>query len=371
MAPKKKEYSTDLRTLVIKHFLNGDSQREIAKKTLLSRETVRSMIKKYKSTKCIGNLFGRGRKRKTTATMDRLIQRKLKCNRRKSSRSVTAELQNHLGILISESTVQRRAHEIGLFGRVARKKPYVNKINRIKRLKYAKEMLTKPLGFWDNIVWSDESKFNLFGSDGKIMVWRTRNEEFGPKCTIPTVTYGGGSVMVWGCFTKKGVGKLYVLDHIMDALYYRQILEENLLASVNKLGFDNNFIFMHDNDPKHTSGLVKDWLKKNGIQVLQWPSSSSDLNPIEHLWDALENRMKKHHPKNKEELAMLLVNEWEKIELSVLKTLVSSVPNDINNTLASARFVSSISSTISRSLEYDESSQVNQPSSFDILDFFY
>jgi transposase len=74
MAPKKKEHSNDLRTLVIKHYLNGDSQREIAAKTLLSRTTVQSMIKKYKSTKCIGNRFGRGRKRGTTATTDRLIQ---------------------------------------------------------------------------------------------------------------------------------------------------------------------------------------------------------------------------------------------------------------------------------------------------------
>ena len=188
MAPKRKEHSDDLRTLVIKHFLNGDSQREIAKKTLLSRETVRSMIKKYKSTKCIENLFGRGRKRKrkTAATTDRLIQRKLKCDRRKSTCSIAAELETELGILISQSTVQRRAHEIGLFGRVARKKPYVNKINRVKRPRYAKEMLEKPLGFWETVVWSDESKFNVFGSDGKVMVWRTPKEEFDPKCTIPT-----------------------------------------------------------------------------------------------------------------------------------------------------------------------------------------
>ena len=89
MAPKKKEHSNDLRTLVIKHYLNGDSQREIGKKVMLSRETVRSMINKYKNTKCIGNLFGRGRKRKTTATTDRLIQRKLKVDRRKSAGTVT------------------------------------------------------------------------------------------------------------------------------------------------------------------------------------------------------------------------------------------------------------------------------------------
>ena len=162
MVPKKKEHSNYLRTLVINHYLNGDSQREIAKKMLSSRSTVQSMIKKYKNTKCVGNLFGRGRKPKTTSTTDRLIQRKLKLHRRKSARTITSELEKDRGILISESTVKRRAHEVRLFGRVARKKPYVNKTNRLKRLKYAKEMLRKPLCFWDSIVWSDELKFNPF-----------------------------------------------------------------------------------------------------------------------------------------------------------------------------------------------------------------
>ena len=160
-------------------------------------------MKKYKNTKCIGKLFGRGRKPKTTSTTDRLIQRKLKLDRRKSARTVTSEIEKDLGILNSESTVKHWAHEVELFGRVARKKPYVNRINRLKRLKYAKEMLRKPLDFWDTIVWSDESKFNLFGSDGRTMVQRSRDEEFDPKCTVPTVKHRGGSVMVWGSW---GIG---------------------------------------------------------------------------------------------------------------------------------------------------------------------
>jgi hypothetical protein len=53
---------------------------------------------------------------------DRLIQRKLKLDRRKSARTVTSGLEKELGILISESTIQRRAHEVGLFGRFPRKK---------------------------------------------------------------------------------------------------------------------------------------------------------------------------------------------------------------------------------------------------------
>ena len=50
------------------------------------------MIKEYKLTKCIGNIIGRGRKRKTTAQIDLTIQRKIKANRRISSTSIKAQL---------------------------------------------------------------------------------------------------------------------------------------------------------------------------------------------------------------------------------------------------------------------------------------
>ena len=82
---------------------------------------------------------------------------------------------------------------------------------------------------------------------------------------------------------------------------------------------------MHDNNPKHTSGLVKDWLKQKTIQTLPWPSFSPDLNPIENLWDELERRVKKHQPKNLQELEVQLTEEWNNIELSVFEKLVDSV----------------------------------------------
>ena len=84
MAPeKKKEYSNDLREVVIKHFLKGDCEREIACKVLIPHSSVNYMIKKYKSMKCIGNMIGRGRKRKTTIHTDRIVQRQIKTDRRK------------------------------------------------------------------------------------------------------------------------------------------------------------------------------------------------------------------------------------------------------------------------------------------------
>ena len=166
----KKENSGDLLELVIKHILNVDSELEIAEKVLIPRDSVHYIIDKYKSTKWIGNLKGRGQKQKRSTNINRILQRKVKTNRRKSVAFVKAKLENELKAIISESTIRRQLHEVGLYGRVARKKPYINKINRRKRLKYAENYREQLLSFWNKVLWSDESKFNLFEYDGKVMV---------------------------------------------------------------------------------------------------------------------------------------------------------------------------------------------------------
>ena len=141
-----------MRTLVIKHYQHGDSQREIGAKIFLPRKTVRYIIQKYKKTKCIENLFGCGVERKTTAITDRLIIRRFKVDRRKSASAVKGKIEKELGIALHIDTIRRRAHKGGLLGKVARKKPYVNMKSRRKRINYAKEMLQRPVGFWNTIV---------------------------------------------------------------------------------------------------------------------------------------------------------------------------------------------------------------------------
>ena len=96
--------------------------------------------------------MGRGRRRKTSTHTDHILQRKVKTNRRKSVGSVKAELESEIKVIISESTVRCQLHEVSLYGRVARKKPYVNKINRRKRLEYAKKYREKPLDFWNKVL---------------------------------------------------------------------------------------------------------------------------------------------------------------------------------------------------------------------------
>ena len=327
MAPKRKEHNNDLHSLAIKHFQDGDSQQEIVTKTLLPRETVLDIINEHKRTKCIGNLFDRGQKEKTTTTTDRTIQRILKKDRRTSPENVAAEIKKQLDISLSAQSVRNRAHEIGTFGRVARKKPYANKVNRSKHFKFAKEMLQKPLGFWQTVIWYDESKFELFSSKNRVMVWHTLKETFDPQWIIPTVKYVGDSVTVWGCLTHRGIGKLHIFDRTLDRFYYREILERNLLTFIANFGFSDGFIFMHDNDQKHTLALVKSWLVKQHTKTLLLALYFPDLNLAEHLWDQLERRLKKRQPKDKQELGNLLMGEWNKTEISVLEKLVDSVPS--------------------------------------------
>ena len=79
-----------------------------------------------------------------TAAVDRIIQRKIKLDRRKSAPTVKTEIEQELGVIVHANTIRNRLHEIGLYGHVARKKSCVNKINRGKRIACAKMMMEKP-----------------------------------------------------------------------------------------------------------------------------------------------------------------------------------------------------------------------------------
>lgn len=125
---------------------------------------------------------------------------------------------------------------------------------------------------WKKILWSDETKIELFGLNAKRYVWRKPNTAHHPENTIPTVKHGGGSIMLWGCFSASGPGKLVKIEGKMDAAKYREILEENLLKSARDLGLGRRFIFQQDNDPKHTAKATLEWLKNKKVNVLEWPS---------------------------------------------------------------------------------------------------
>lgn len=229
--------------------------------------------------------------------MDRNILRVSRQNPCLSAVDIKRQLSEEDGVTISESTVRRRLQAGGLHGRRPAKKPFISVKNRKARLEFAKKHLHWTRRQWENVLWSDESKFLMFGSDGVSYVRRPINTRYHRQYQMPTVKHGGGSVMVWGCFSAHGVGPLHRIEGIMDKNKYLNILETIMLPFARR-NCGRGFVFQQDNDPKHTSGVVQQWFQNRRVTVLEWPSQSPDLNPIEHLWDELGRRLKNRRAKN-------------------------------------------------------------------------
>ena len=99
---------------------------------------------------------------------------------------------------------------------------------------------------WQNVLWSDETKMELFGLNAKRYAWRKPNTAHHPKNTIPTVKHGGGRIMLWGCFSSTGTGARVRIEGEMERTKYRKILEENLLPPARKLKLGPKLPFQHD-----------------------------------------------------------------------------------------------------------------------------
>ncbi len=165
-----------------------------------------------------------------------------------SAASIAAEVEVVGRQPVSAQTIRRTLHQIGLHGCHPRGKPFLKMMHKKARKQFAEYKQTKDMDYWNYVLWSDETKINLFGSDGVKHVWRQSVEEYKDKCVLPTVKHGGGSVMVWGCMSAAGT---VFIEGTMNANMYSDILKQSIIPSLRRLG--HRAVFQHDNDPKHTS----------------------------------------------------------------------------------------------------------------------
>lgn len=326
---KRRELTIGERENIIKLHQSGHGYRKINKLLKYPTSTVQYVIKRWKSTRKLNNERRTGRPRLTTARVNRKILNILLKNRSVTATEIAALLKNEDGIIISAETVRRRIRESGFKSRIPRRKPWISLKNRQKRLKWAKDHVNWPISKWSNILFTDESKFNLFGNDGVRRVWRKPGEEYDEKCLRATVKHGGGCVMVWGSMSANGPGKLDFIDVKMDGEFYTHVLKKNLRDSVKISQLKRGWLFQQDLDPKHTSKCAKEYFRKNKIRCLEWVPQSPDLNPIEHLWQELERRVSNRKPASKTELKQILLSAWESIPSTFTKNLVDSMPRRV------------------------------------------
>lgn len=322
----RKRSSFNQRQLVVFHHAKGKTHREIADLLNMKRSTVGDIIRRFNNEDRIDLKCSNGRPKILTSKEEANIIRKIKINPRLSAPKLVTEVKETTNKDLSPETIRRVIRKHGFNGRIARKKPFVNATNRKRRIEFAKMWLSRDEGFWKDVIFADESKFNIFGSDGRVMVWRKPGTELNPKHLRATVKHGGGSVMVWGCMSAAGTGNLVFIDGIMTKFVYLNILRRNLRSSARKLGIIDTFSYYQDNDPKHKSNLVQSWLLGNCPNLMETPAQSPDCNPIEHLWEELDRRIRKRQISNEEDLKKALQEEWQNIPSETTKKLVESMP---------------------------------------------
>lgn len=237
-----------------------------------------------------------------------------------SLRKLSVEVEQKTGISISYQTIKNHFNSRNVFSYKVLKRPLLKKIHRESRLKAAKEWIMMDESLRKRIIFSDESKFNLFYSDGNVKVWRKPADGLNSKHSLKTVKHGGGSVMVWACFSYYGKGKLVFIDNTMTGASYVALLSKNLKSSARLMEL-YDYTFQQDNDPKHTSKISKEYFDKNGIDLLIWPSQSPDLNPIENLWALMKPLVAKLQPKNIKELKDAITKVWNDLDIELLKKL--------------------------------------------------
>ena len=136
------------------------------------------------------------------------------------------------GFSVTKWTISNEMLRNGLKSQRPKKTPLRLKRYGDTRLKFVRQQKWKENSFWERVLWTDETKIELFGHNYRNHVWRKDGEANSQKNTVTTVKFDGGSKMIWGCFSAKPVGNISIIDGKMYAQKYKQILPENLMSSV-------------------------------------------------------------------------------------------------------------------------------------------
>jgi transposase len=236
-------------------------------------------------------------------------------------------------VTVHPQTIRNMLHECNFKAKIKPDALPLTPIRKRKRLLFAKKYQHWTEDDWRRVIFSDETKINRLGSDGKQYTWVQGKRPLQDHNTNQKYKHGGGSPFLWGCITSHGQGFMCKIDGGLDAALYCEILGSDFLGTLNHYGLQrDNVVFQQDNDPKHTSKKATAWFEANNVELLDWPPYSPDLNPIENMWYYLKCQLCKYEtqPTSIHQLWERVQEVWERDDMKELsKKVIDTMPRRI------------------------------------------
>ena len=233
---------------------------------------------------------------------------------------------------VSDTTVRRRLIAVHLNCR----RPYIGQRitqrHRIARHNWAVLHRQWRNRQWQNIVFSDESRYCVDRADGRMRVWRRRGERFTNACVMERDSWGGPPVMLWGAISWGRRVQPVILENngrgrgrgVTAQRYIDEVLTP---VVVPVFAGQRQMVYQHDNARPHTALATQAFLAQHNITTMDWPALSPDLNPIEHLWDEIQ-RMINQRPApvvTQQQLRQAAVDTYNNVPRAFIRNLFLSM----------------------------------------------
>jgi hypothetical protein len=222
----------------------------------------------------------------------------------------------------------------GLISVKVRRVPKLTADQKRRRLEFCQER-AHDADWVKDWIWTDEKWFEVGGVQGNEHMWVEAtdpdpDERYVGKSAHPT------KVHVWGAISYTGRSSIHIHVGNIDSQVYIDCIEEALLPSLydpEYLALDKRkkYTFQYDGASCHSSRLTLEWLKAHlprNISALrkgEWPANSPDLNPIETLWNILQDAVIEKQAETPEELEKAVLDAWWAIPVETIQKLIDGV----------------------------------------------
>ena len=289
-----------------------------------SKSAIERLWAKFNQTGTVANRRRRPRRRVTTRRQDRYIVLSHLRDRRMTAASTARRTNGIHNRPVRNDTITDRLREAGVRARRPMKAPVLLRRHRAARLAWARRHLRFTRADWANVLFVDETKIKINGSDGRLRVYRRTGERANENCINETQQFGGGSILLWAGISMHTKTQIVRVNGNLNARRYQtDIITPVLLPHLRA---NRGMIVAQDNAPCHAARTTQQMMHANNVRMLPWPSCSPHLNPIEHVWDLLKRRQRElPRPHNLVQLERIIGRVWSNIAQATIENYIGSM----------------------------------------------